>query len=128
VGSLERRLRTLEANKQDEVADLSKEALRHLSDEDLDALEGAVERGVQDGRETFEDLYAVAGERSRRALDALCLAYETVRAKPGEEPPSRDPPASGDAYGRLQRIWAEDEEARREWERRNGYRIWKYRE
>ena len=40
MGSLERRLRRLEAEREREGAQLSREALTHLSDEDLHALEG----------------------------------------------------------------------------------------
>lgn len=122
MGNLERRLRALEANRQDVASGLSREALKHLSDEDLDALEDALEAGQADGTATFEELYSVVGERSRRALEAYTRAVEVARR--GEEPPSHDPPQSpppGLEY-------LEDEEAiGTEWEKRNGYRIWKYR-
>jgi hypothetical protein len=42
VGSLERRLARLEDGRRRGDAELSQEALRHLSDEDLAALEGAL--------------------------------------------------------------------------------------
>jgi hypothetical protein len=45
-------------------------------------------------------------------------------ARRGENPPSRDPPANR-AYALIERMAAGDEEARQEWEKRNGYRIWR---
>jgi hypothetical protein len=42
VGSVERRLARLEDGRRRGGAEVSREALRHLSDEDLDALEGAL--------------------------------------------------------------------------------------
>jgi hypothetical protein len=45
VGSLERRLARLEAERRTGEAELSREALRYLSDEDLDALEDALGAG-----------------------------------------------------------------------------------
>jgi hypothetical protein len=45
VGSLERRLARLEAGSTRGDAELSPDALRHLSDEDLDALEDALGAG-----------------------------------------------------------------------------------
>ncbi len=121
MGSIERRLRALEEGRKGAASGLSREALKHLSDEDLDALEDALEAGIEAGMATFEELYAAASERSRRALEAYTQALEAVRR--GEEPPSHDPPQSpppGLEY-------LEDEEARAEWEKRDGYRIWKYR-
>jgi len=64
MGSLVRRLRRLdaerrreEAEREREEAELSREAFRHLSDEDLYALDGDVlEIGQEDGTATFEDL------------------------------------------------------------------------
>jgi U3 small nucleolar ribonucleoprotein component len=71
MGSLERRLGRLEAESQRGGAELSREALRYISDEDLDALEDAVEAGQEDGTATFEDLYSVVTEQGRRALENL---------------------------------------------------------
>ncbi len=65
----------------------------------------------------------MVGERSRRALDALLDAYGAVRR--GEEP--RTSPTDKDYVNLHERIAAGDEEAWREYESRNGYRIWKYR-
>ena len=57
-----RRLRRLDAERKREEAEwemqeaeLSREALRHLSDEDLYALEDVLEAGQEDGSATFED-------------------------------------------------------------------------
>lgn len=110
MGSLERRLRTLESRHETafDKRCLSREALRRLSDEDLDALEDGIEEALESGmREaTFEDLYAVISERSRRAMEVY---FEIVDAwREGREPPEvklRDPPNR---------------------EPKNGYRIWKY--
>jgi len=107
VGSLERRLRRLEAERKRKEAELSREALSHLSDEDLLALEDALEAGQEDGTATFEDLYRVTSEQSRRALDAYLECIEAIRE------------------GRELNVSTEvgEEEMKRS---RNGYRIWKY--
>ena len=107
MGSLERRLRRLEAERKREETELSREALTHLSDEDLYALEGVLEAGQEDGSATFEDLYRVSSETSRRALDAYFECIEALRE--GREPPPS--PASGEEG------MSQD---------RNGYRIWEY--
>jgi hypothetical protein len=116
MGNLERRLKALEGRQIEKMdkRNLSPEALRRLSGEDLDALEDALESALADGtREaSFEDLYAAASERSRRSLEAYLDALEAV--KEGRESPaepaslSRDPPETMPEEGR------------------NGYRIWKY--
>ena len=107
MGSLERRLGRLEAERRRGEAQLLGEALRYLSDEDLDALEDTLETGQEDGTATFEGLYRVVGERSRRALENLFDALEAVGE--GREPPSN--PEAGEEGTRSIR---------------NGYRIWKY--
>jgi hypothetical protein len=107
VGSLERRLARLEAGRQRGEAELSREALTYLSDEDLDALEDVLEAGQEDGSATFEDLHSVVTERGRRALENLLECIEALRE--GREPPSC--PEAGEEGTRS----------------RNGYRIWKYR-
>jgi hypothetical protein len=63
MGSLMRRLRRLDAEREREEAEwereeaeLSREALRHLSAEDLYALEDVLETGQEDGSVTFKDL------------------------------------------------------------------------
>jgi hypothetical protein len=107
MGSLERRLGRLEAGSQRGEANLSREALRHLSDEDLDALEDALEAGQENGSATFEDLYRVVTEQGRRALENYLECVEAWRE--GREP---NVPIEAGEEGR---------------ERRNGYRIWQYR-
>ena len=82
MGILERRLRLIEAERRRAVAQLTREALGHLSDEDLDALEVVIE--ARDQGASGEDLYRVAGERGRRAVVAL---NESLKAlKEGREP------------------------------------------
>ena len=108
MGSLDRRLARLEDHKAKEGRRIVPEALRLLSDEDLDALEDALESDVAAGEGSFEDLYAAVSERSRRALDAYMEALTAV--KEGRDLPSRGPPEV-----------STDED-----EHRDGYRIWKY--
>ena len=98
----------LEAAQKQEQAQLGREALEYLSDEDLDALEDALEAGQENGTATFEDLYRVSSEQSRRALESYFECLEAIRE--GREP--NVPTEAG------------EEEIR---ETRNGYRIWKYR-
>jgi hypothetical protein len=105
---LESRLSRLEAGRKREQAQLGREVLSHLSDEDLDALEDALEAGQEDGTATFEDLYRVVKEQSRRAIESYFECLEAIRE--GREP--NVPTEAG------------EEELR---ETRNGYRIWKYR-
>jgi hypothetical protein len=107
VVGLKRRLKRLEDVGKREETKLSREALRHLSDEDLEALEDALEAGQENGSATFEDLNSVVTERGRRALENLLECIEAVRE--GREPIV--PTEAG-------------EEGKRS---RNGYRIWKYR-
>jgi hypothetical protein len=97
----------LEEVKRRKEAELSREALTHLSDEDLYALEGVLEAGQEDGTATFEDLYRVSSETSRRAVDAYLECIEAIRE-------CREPNVSTEPG---------EEETRRS---RNGYRIWKY--
>ena len=88
-----RRLRRLDAERKREAAErerqeaeLSREALRHLSGEDLYALEDVLETGQEeDGSATFEDLYRVSSETSRKAVDAYLECIEALRE--GREPP-----------------------------------------
>jgi hypothetical protein len=107
VGGLRRRLERLEEVRRRKETQLSREALSHLSDEDLYALEGVLEAGQEDGTATFEDLYRVSSETSRRALDAYLECIEALRE-------GREPPSSTEVG---------EEEMR---QTRNGYRIWKY--
>jgi hypothetical protein len=107
VGSLERRLRRLETERKREESALSREALTHLSDEDLYALEDVLEAGQEDGTATFEDLYRVTSEQSRRALESYFDCFEAIRE--GREP---NVPTEAGKESMAQS--------------RNGYRIWKY--
>jgi hypothetical protein len=100
-------LKRLEAGRKREQAQLGRQALSHLSDEDLDALEDALEAGQEDGTATFEDLYRVSTEQSRRALERYFECLEAITE--GREP--NIPTEAG------------EEEMRQS---RNGYRIWKY--
>jgi hypothetical protein len=106
VGSIESRLSRLEAAQKQEQAQLGREALEYLSDEDLDALEDALEAGQENGTATFEDLYRVSSEQSRRALESYFECLEAIRE--GREP--NVPTEAGEEEGR---------------ETLNGYRIWK---
>jgi hypothetical protein len=72
VGSLERRLESLEATQKQEQAQLGREALARLSDEDLDALEEALlaearARGEQPlPNELLEEMKRWEAEEHRR--------------------------------------------------------------
>ena len=82
MGSLERRVRRLEAASKRKEAELSREALTYLSDEDLHALEVVIE--ARDHGASGEDLYRLAGERGRSAVVALNESLEALRE--GREP------------------------------------------
>jgi cell pole-organizing protein PopZ len=83
VVGLKRRLKRLEEVGKREETEHSREALRHLSDEDLAALEDAlVEAGQENGSATFEDLNSVLTDRERRALENLLECIEAVREGP----------------------------------------------
>ena len=87
---LKRRLKRLEEVGKREETRLSREALRYLANEDLDALEDDLEANQENGSATFEDLYGVATERGRRALENLLECIEAVR----EGRVAADPPRS----------------------------------
>lgn len=106
--TLRSRKKRLEAVHKQEEAQLGREALTYLSDEDLVALEDALEAGQENGSATFEDLHRVVKEQQRRALDAYLECIEALRE--GREPAPAPEPG---------------EEGMRQ--RRNAYRIWKYR-
>jgi len=105
---LSRRLKRLEATHKQEQTQLGREALTYLSDEELVALEDALEAGQENGTATFEDLYRVVKEQGRRALDAYLECIE-ARREGREPPPALEPGEEGMTH------------------RRNAYRIWKYR-
>ena len=77
MGGLACRVRVLEAGRSKDGRALSAEALRFLSDEELEGLLEVLEADIEMGEAWFEDLYAASSERSRRALDAY---YETIEA------------------------------------------------
>jgi len=122
MGSLEGRLGRLEARQERSAQSVTAEALRLLSDEDLRALEETLEEAVERGEGDFSDLYATTQEHSRRALAAYFAAIEAVGR--GEELP--EDPSDTEALDLSIRADAGDEGAKREYEKRGGYRIWKY--
>jgi len=107
VGGLRRRLERLEEVRKQEEAEVSREALTHLSDEDLYALADVLEAGQEDGSATFENLYRISSKQSCRAVDAYLECIEAIRE------------------GRELNVSTEvgEEEMKQS---RNGYRIWKY--
>ena len=109
---LRSRLEKLEGAASASSRAISREALKALSDEELDALEDALEAALASpgGGGSFEDFYLATTERSRRALDAYTLAVEAVRR--GEDPPAVASEAR--VPGGQARV------------RRDGYRIWQY--
>ncbi len=125
--TLRRRLGALEAKRKGPDLALTEEEIKSLSEEDLDALEDSLERSLEQGTGNFRDLHRAVSERTRRACVAL---FDTLEAASrGEDPPSRDPPEDS-AFALIERMTYGDEEerreARQEWEKRNGYRIWKH--
>jgi hypothetical protein len=82
MAGLEKRLEHLESARRREEAQLSREALTYLSDEDLHALEIVIE--ARDHGASGEALYRLAGERGRRAVVALNECLEAL--KEGREP------------------------------------------
>jgi hypothetical protein len=82
---LKGRLKRLEEVRKREEAELSREALTPLSDEDLYALEDALEAGQEHGSATFGDLYRVSSEQSRRVVDAFLECMQSL-ATNGKEP------------------------------------------
>jgi hypothetical protein len=93
------------------------EALKALSDEDLDALEETLETLLASGEAAFEDLYAVVTERGRRALNAYFEAIEAWRR--GET----DAMPVDAADSRLEELAAGAGRPGY----RNAYRVWNYR-
>ena len=119
---MNRRLQRLEASRENRAQSLTAEALRLLSDEDLQALDEATEEALERGEGDFWDLFATTQEKSRRALDALFEELEAVQS--GEEPP--EDLSDAGVLDLMRRVNEEGEEAKREYARQNGYRIWKH--
>ena len=94
--SLHKRLERLEDTSRRSSRSVSVEALKALSDEDLDALEEIFETALASGEGSFEDFYAVVTERGRRALDAHCEAIEAWQSGERDRASVRrgGPPAS----------------------------------
>jgi hypothetical protein len=84
MASLERRLEHLESARRQEEAQLVREALTYLSDEDLHALEDVLVAREKDPSASSEDLYRLVGERGRRAVVALNESLQAL--KEGKEP------------------------------------------
>jgi hypothetical protein len=122
MGCMNRRLQRLEANRENRAQSLTAEALRLLSDEDLQALDEETEEALERGGGDFWDLFATTQEKSRRALDALFEELEAVQS--GEEPPE-DLSDTG-VLDLVRDVNEGDEEAKREYDRQDGYRIWKH--
>ena len=91
MGSLERRLHALEDRREAQQTrdgdGLSREALRRLTVEELHVLEDVLEAGIASEDVSFENLYAISSEKSRRALDAYREAFEATREGREREPP-----------------------------------------
>jgi hypothetical protein len=87
MGSLKRRVESLEANRKGGQVRLSRQALTYLSDEDLDALEAVLVAREEDPGASDEDLYRRSGERGRRAV----LAFNEILGdlREGREPQNR---------------------------------------
>jgi hypothetical protein len=117
--SIHKRLKRLEDASRRSSQSVSVEALKALSDEDVDALEDTLETALASGEGSFEDFYAVVTERGRRALHAHCEAIEAWRS------------------GERQAVPMDEEEVSRRLEElaqgarapgyRNAYRVWSYR-
>lgn len=81
---LDARLKRLEAAQKQEQAQLGREALTYLSDEELVALEDVLAAREEDPGASSEDLYRLTGERGRRAALAFNEILEAL--KEGREP------------------------------------------
>jgi cytochrome c553 len=94
--SIRRRLKRLEDASRRSSGTVNVEALKALSDEDLDALEETFETALASGEGSFEDFYAVVTERGRRALEAHCEAIEAWQSGERDRASVRrgGPPAS----------------------------------
>ena len=117
--SLHKRLKRLEDASRRSSRTVSAEALKALSDEDLDALEQTLETALARGEGSFEDFYAVITERGRRALDAYFEAIEAWRRGEKETVPVDEEEVSRRLEDLAQGTRAPGY--------RNAYRIWSYR-
>jgi hypothetical protein len=117
--SIHRRLKRLEDASRRSSRSVSAEALKMLSDEDLDALEETLETALASGEGSFEDFYAVVKERGRRTLHAHYEAIEAWRSGESEAMPVDEEEISR----RLEEL----AQGARAPGYRNAYRIWSYR-
>ena len=87
MGSLKKRVGSLEAARKRGKAQLGRKALKYLSDEDLDALEEVLVASEEGPGASSEDLYRLTGERGRRAA----LAFNEILGdlREGREPQNR---------------------------------------
>jgi hypothetical protein len=115
--SLHKRLERLEDTSRRSDRSVSREALKALSDEDLDALEEMLETALASGDAAFEDLYAAVTERGRRALHAYFEAIEVWQRR------ETDDVLMDDEESRLEELAAGAGRPGY----RNAYRIWNYR-
>jgi hypothetical protein len=117
--SIHKRLKRLEDASRRSSRHVSAEALKALSDEDLDALEETLETALASGEGSFEDFHAVVKERGQRTLHAHYEAIEAWRRGEREATPVDEEEVS----------WRLEELAQgaRAPGYRNAYRIWSYR-
>jgi hypothetical protein len=117
--SIHKRLKKLEDASRRSSQSVSAEALKALSDEDLDALEEALEAEFAEGKGSFEDLYMAVTERGRRALHAYFEAIEAWRSGEREATPVDEEEVSRRLEDLAQGARAPGY--------RNAYRVWSYR-
>jgi hypothetical protein len=116
--SLHKRLKRLEDASRRSSQSVSVEALKALSDEDLDALEETLETVLASREGSFEGFYAVVTERGRRALHVHCEAIEAWRSGERETMPVDEEEVSR----RLEEL----AQGTRAPGYRNAYRVWSY--
>jgi hypothetical protein len=117
--SIHKRLKRLEDASRRSSRTASAEALKALSDEDLDALEETLETALASGEAGFEDFYAVITERGRRARHAHYEAIEAWRSGERESAPVDEEEVSRRLEELAQGVRAPGY--------RNAYRVWSYR-
>jgi hypothetical protein len=117
--SLHKRLKSLEDASRRSSRSVSVEALKALSDEDLDALEQTLESALASGEGSFEDFFAVVKERGQRALHAHIEAIEAWQRGERETAPVDEEEVSRRLEDLAQGARAPGY--------RNAYRVWSYR-
>jgi hypothetical protein len=116
--SIHKRLKRLEDASRRSSQSVSAEALKALSDEDLDALEQTLEAALASGEGGFEGFHAAVKERGRRALHAHYEAIEAWRSGERQAVPV-------DEEGVSRRL-EELAQGARAPGYRNAYRVWSY--